>query len=260
MKLTNRFLGILAEAWLPVALIVLWWLASAGSTSLYFPPLAEIVSVGVRDITEGPLLSYAAFSLTNLAAGLAIAIVVGVVAGVILGSSQRLRDAVNPYLQFIRSVPQVALVPLIIGALGIGALPKIWSISFACVWPVLLNTIDGVKGIDTALTDFSKSYRLSKRTHVLDMVLPAALPQIVPGVRTALAIGVIVMVVSEIYGADSGLGYYILQSGRNFAVAETWAGTILVGLLGYLLSRLFEIFEHFALRWHRESSAQARRG
>ncbi|MEC7763647.1 MAG: ABC transporter permease [Pseudomonadota bacterium] len=258
MSIAHRLRNILAEAWLPVSLVALWWLVSAGSTSLYFPPLAEIVAVGWRDFTVGPLVDYAAFSLTNLAAGLAIAIFVGVVAGVILGSYAPLRDAVNPYLQFIRSVPQVALVPLIIGALGIGALPKIWSISFACVWPILLNTIDGVKGIDPALGDFSKSYRLSRRTHFLDMVLPAALPQIVPGVRTALAIGVIVMVVSEIYGADSGLGYYILQSGRNFAVAETWAGTIIVGLLGYLLSRLFEVFEHFALKWHRESSAEAR--
>lgn len=250
--------SILQEIWLPVALTAVWWVASSGSTSLYFPPLKQILSVGWRDLSQGPLVAYTLSSLTNLTFGLLIAVLVGIVSGVILGSVKPLRDAVNPFLQLIRSVPQVALVPLIIGALGIGALPKIWSISFACVWPILLNSIDGVRGIDTALTDFSRSYRLPKAVHYLNLVFPAALPQIVPGIRTALAIGVIVMVVSEIYGADGGLGYYILQSGRSFNVAETWAGTILVGFLGYFLSRLFEVFERHALKWHLESSAAGR--
>lgn len=260
MKQRLQVPALVSKYWLPLALLVLWWYASSGSQSLYFPPLSEICGVAWRDLTSGPLVGYLGFSLTNLVFGLAIAITTGVVFGVLLGSLPRVLSAVDPYIQFMRSIPQVALVPLIIGALGIGAVPKIWSIGFACMWPILLSTIDGVRGVDPSQIDFARAYRLPKIARYLDVIVPAAMPQIIPGVRIALAIGVIVMVVSELYGADSGIGYYILQSGRNFAVRETWAGTILVGLIGYALSRLFEVFEHIALRWYFESSAQSQRG
>lgn len=249
--------SLFMQAWLPVALIAAWWFGSANSTSIYFPPLEDIVGALVRDLTTGPLRGYLAFSLTNLAAGLSIAAVVGIGLGILLGSVKPIRDACNPLVQFIRSVPQVALVPLIIGALGIGAMPKIWSIAFACMWPILLNTIDGVRGMDTAQSDLARAYRLKPRVRFWNVYLPAAMPQIMAGMRIALAVGVVVMVVSEIYCADSGIGYYILHSGRNFEIPETWAGTILAGLLGYVLSTLFVIIERYVLAWYFASARVA---
>jgi ABC-type nitrate/sulfonate/bicarbonate transport system permease component len=238
------------QSWLPLALIAAWWFGSANSSSIYFPPLQVILSALARDLSTGPLMDYLAFSLTNLAAGLAIAAVAGIGIGILLGSVKPIRDACNPLIQFVRSIPQVALVPLIIGALGIGAMPKIWSIAFACMWPILLNTIDGVRGMDTAQSDMARAYRLTPRVRFWRVYLPAAMPQIMAGMRVALAVGVVVMVVSEIYGADSGIGYYILHSGRNFEIPETWAGTILAGLLGYVLSTLFVVIERYVLAWY----------
>lgn len=241
---------LLLRSWLPVLIFAAWWLATMNSTAIYFPPLEVILATLLRDLAHGPLLDYLAFSLTNLAAGLAAAVVLGIGFGLLLGTVAPLRDAINPFLQFIRSVPQVALVPLIIGAMGIGALPKIWSIAFACIWPILLNTIDGVRAMDPAQNDLMRAFRLRARVRLWNVLLPAAAPQIVAGTRIALSIGVVVMVVSEIYGADSGVGYYILHAGRSFAVAETWAGTILVGLLGYVLNTLFVLFERHLLAWY----------
>jgi sulfonate transport system permease protein len=236
--------------WLPVVFFGWWWWTSAGSTSIYFPPLAKIVAVTWADLAGGPLPGFIAFSLGNLAAGLALAIVVGISLGMVLGWYPLALRLLDPVLQFFRAMPKVALVPLFIGALGIGALPKIYSIALGCVWPILLNTIDGVRGVEPGQLEMARAYRIPLGLRLRRVILPAAAPQIVAGVRVALAIGVVVMVVSEIYGAQQGVGYYVLNASRAFDVAQTWGGTLLIGLIGYVLSTSFVIAERWFLRWH----------
>lgn len=250
---------LLEQLWLPAALVVLWWFGSAGSESIYFPPLADIVGALVEGLSEGELVAHSAYSLRNLAAGMLIAIGVGVLAGLVIGEVELLRRAIDPILQFGRAIPQVAIVPIVIGVLGIGAAPKVYVIAFACVWPILLNTIDGVRGLDPAVREVATAFRIPPLLRFRRVVLRAAMPQIVAGVRVALSIGVVVMVVSELFGADRGLGYFILQSGRGFAVPETWAGTLLVGAIGYLLSAGFLLFERAVLGWYFASAAGSQR-
>jgi sulfonate transport system permease protein len=181
---------------------------------------------------------------------------VGIAGGLILGETKRLREIVDPVIHFFRSVPQAALVPLIIGAFGIGQGPKIYTIAFACMWPVLLNTIDGVLGVEPTVRKFSKVYRIPRGLHFRRVVLPAALPQIVAGVRVALPIGITVMVVSELFASNKGLGFYILNSSATFQVPETWAGALLVGVIGYILSLLFVVVERRILGWYFKSGAK----
>lgn len=248
-----RLLVTLAEAlWLPVLLFALWGWVSADSSSIYFPPLSKIIALTWQDIAHGPLPRFMLFSLGNLAAGLALAIVLGMGLGLALGLSPTALRLADPILQFFRAMPKVALVPLFIGALGIGALPKIYSIALGCVWPILLNTIDGVRGVDEGLLDMARAYRIPLRQRLARVVLPAAAPQIVAGVRVALSVGVVVMVVSEIYGSQQGVGYYVLNASRAFDVAQTWGGTLLIGLIGYALSTAFVMAERWILRWHFE--------
>lgn len=252
MTSLTRFLERL---WLPVVLIAVWWFASASSTNPYVPSLENIWNTILRDFANGVIVSGALFSLNNLAVGLGIAIVVGVGIGLILGESKWLFDTVSPLINFIRSVPQAALVPLIIGGFGIGAGPKMWAIFFACVWPIMLNTIDGVLGTEISVRRVSRVYRIPKSLYFRRVVLPSAMPQIVAGVRVALPIGIVVMVVSELFAAQEGLGYYILNNSSRFKVPETWAGALLVGVIGYLLSLLFVFFERRILKWYILSGA-----
>ena len=255
MTALTRIRGIAWQAWLPVLLLALWYVASRDSQSLYFPPLQKIWDALLLQASSGQLWRDLAASMRNIGAGLVLGVLVGVTAGVFIGRFRPLREAVDPYLQFARSVPQVALIPIVIGALGITAAPKIWAIAFACVWPVLLNTVDGVRSIDPGVRDLTRAYRITPARELFRVVLPAAMPQIIAGIRVALGVAVVVMVVSEIYGATEGLGYFINPSGSSFKVAAPWAGTLLVGFIGYVLSTLFLVVEHHALRWYHESAA-----
>jgi sulfonate transport system permease protein len=252
----SAWLQAFDSVWLVAVVFVLWWVASAKSTNFFIPSLQEILASLGRDLGNGVILSGAAYSLTNLAAGLVLAVVVGIVLGVALGELDRVRLIVEPIINFFRSIPQAALVPLIIGAFGVGQGPKIYTIAFACMWPVLLNTIDGVLGVEPTIRKFSQVYRIPRWLHFRRVVLPAALPQIVAGIRVALPIGITVMVVSEMFAATEGLGFYILNSSATFKVSETWAGALLVGVIGYILSVLFVVFERRLLRWYFASAAK----
>lgn len=246
---------LLQSTWLIVVAVVAWWFLSAQSTNFFIPSLQEILTVLWRDLTNGVILSGALYSLTNLIVGLLVATVMGVGLGLVLGETERLRLIVDPVIHFFRSVPQAALVPMIIGVFGMGQGPKMGTIAFACMWPVLLNTVDGVLGVDPTVRKFSRVYRIPALLHFRRVVLPAALPQIVAGVRVALPIGITVMVVSEMFASVEGLGYYILNSSATFKVPETWAGALLVGVIGYLLSVLFKFAERRLLRWYYASGA-----
>lgn len=247
-------LRLLERVWLVALLAVVWWFASAGSTSVYFPPLAKIWDALVAGITDGTIRSDVAYSLTNIGLGLVIATVVGTALGILIGELERLRQVLDPFLQFIRSVPQSALIPVVIGALGIGQAPKIYVIAFACLWPVLLNTIDGVRAIPPAVRDMAQAYRIPRRLWLRRMVLPAAMPQIMAGVRVSLAVGVVVMVVSEIFSATAGIGHFINNAGSVFDISAAWAGTLIVGALGYLLSLAFIVVEKATLGWYFKSA------
>jgi len=250
------WLQVFDSAWLIAVVFGLWWVASANSTNFFIPPLAEIFAALGRDLGNGVIVAGAAYSLANLAAGLLLAVVAGICLGIALGELDRIRVVVEPIINFFRSIPQAALVPLIIGAFGVGQGPKIYTIAFACVWPVLLNTIDGVLGVEPTIRKFSKVYRIPRWLHFRRVVLPAALPQIVAGIRVALPIGITVMVVSEMFAATEGLGFYILNSSATFKVSETWAGALLVGVVGYILSVLFVFVERRILRWYFASAAK----
>ncbi|NKX54212.1 ABC transporter permease [Arthrobacter mobilis] len=253
---TSPAARLLERSWLIAVVFILWWVLSARSTNFFVPSLQEILAVLARDLSSGVIPDGAAYSLTNLAAGLLLAVAVGIVLGLILGEANRLRQVVDPVIHFFRSVPQAALVPLIIGAFGMGQGPKIYTIAFACMWPVLLNTIDGVLGVEPTVRRFAKVYRIPPGLYFRRVVLPAALPQIVAGVRVALPIGITVMVVSELFAATRGLGFYILNSSATFQVPETWAGALFVGVIGYILSVAFVLCERRILRWYIKSGAK----
>lgn len=235
---------------LPVVLVAVWWFATADSESFYWPPLRTILEVFPETWLEGRLQQDVVPSLVRLAVGFALALLIGVGVGVAIGSSRRLRLTLEPALEFFRALPPPILVPIIILFAGIGDGMKILVIVSGALWPVLLNTIEGVRGVDEVLRDTARVYRLRTATRLRHLILRGASPQIAAGARQGLSIAIILMVISEMFAASNGLGFSIVQFQRRFAIPEMWSGILLLGLIGFVLAVLFRAVESRALSWY----------
>ena len=191
-------------------------------------------------------------SLERIGLGFTIGVVVGIALGIPIGLSRQARLWAMPHIEYWRAIPPPALLPISILLLhSIGNTQKIAFISFFCMFPVLLNTIDGVRGIDPTLVDTARSYGLSPYERIRRIVLPASSPQIAAGMRTSLSLAVITMVLAEYFSSTSGVGYVLLISKNTFQLAPMWAAIVLIGLLGYVLNVIFLLAERRILAWHR---------
>ncbi|MHB1533606.1 MAG: ABC transporter permease [Acidimicrobiales bacterium] len=236
--------------WLPAAVVIGWWFWSAHSRSLYFPPLQTILSTFRHDWLFRLVAKDVIPSVRDFLAGFGLAVIGGISLGTAVALVRGLRRALEPLLHFLRSLPPPALLPFGLVILGLGSSMKIGVIAAGALWPTLVNTIDGVAGVDPSLKDLSAAYRLGPWRTLRHVVLPAASPFIFAGIRTTLQISIILIVVSEMVASTGGIGYYVLESQQSFAVAQTWAGTLLLGLLGLLANAVFVVVEAWALRWH----------
>ena len=235
---------------LPVVLVAAWWFGSEGSRSFYWPPLTEILRTFTQLWTPERWAADVLPSLGRLAAGYAAAALLGVGIGVAIGLWWRLRAIAEPVLEFFRAIPPPVLVPVIMLFAGIGDGMKIAVIVSGCVWPILLNTVAGVRAIDPIQRDTCAVFATRPLTRLHRLVLPAAAPHIVTGMRQALSIGIILMVISEMFAAHSGLGFAIVQFQRGFEIPEMWSGIILLGLIGVALSGAFALAERRVLAWY----------
>jgi ABC-type nitrate/sulfonate/bicarbonate transport system permease component len=247
-------IGVLRRAGLvlalPAVLFVIWFVATEGSESFYVPPLRRILAAFADTWTPERLRTDVWPSLLRLAAGYLLAVVAGVGLGVLIGEHRRLRATLEPVLEFFRAIPPPVLVPVIVLFAGIGDGMKVIVIVSGCVWPILLNTVEGVRAVDGVLLDTARSYRITGLARLRRLVLPSAGPQIATGMRQGLSIAIILMVISEMFAASNGLGFAIVQFQRSFAIPEMWSGIILLGLLGFLLSELFRLAERRVLAWY----------
>jgi ABC-type nitrate/sulfonate/bicarbonate transport system permease component len=245
-------LAVAAEIAVPAALLVGWQLWTVQAGSQYFPRLSTIL-VEFRDLwLFSEFGTHVVPSLERIALGFGIAVVAGIALGIPLGLSRWGRLAAMPHIEFWRAVPPPALLPISVVLLhSIGDRQKVSFIAFFCLFPVLLNTIDGVRGIDPTLLDTARSYGIRGSERIRRIVLPAAMPQIAAGMRNSLALAVIMMVLAEYFSSDRGVGYVLLVSKNTFQLAPMWAAILLIGLLGYALSVLFALAERRFLAWHR---------
>ncbi|WCH97756.1 ABC transporter permease subunit [Streptomyces moderatus] len=255
-RLLLRSLFVIA---LPVVLVVVWWAASADSTDPFWPPLRTIVDTFPDVWTADRLGTDVVPSLLRLLAGYALAALVGVALGTVIGSYRAVRAVCEPVLEFLRAVPPPVLVPVIMLFAGIGDTMKIVVIASGCVWPVLLNTVEGVRAVDSVMLETARSYGVSGLARLRHLVLPSASPQIFAGLRQALSIGIILMVISEMFAANNGIGFTVVQFQRSFAIPDMWTGILVLGLLGFLLSVVFQLVERRVLGWYHGLRATTRR-
>ncbi|WP_309068568.1 ABC transporter permease [Microbacterium sp.] len=235
---------------LPVILIAIWWIASLGATSIFVPKPVPLVTQFFETWIGDRFFTDVLPSLGRFAAGTAFAIVLGMLIGLGVGLSRGLRAFTEPVFEFFRAIPPPVLIPIFALVIGIGDDMRIAVIAFGAIWPVILNTIEGVRAADEVQTETSRSYGIHGLNRVRYQVLPSAAPQILAGVRQSLPIGIILMVISEMLYASSGLGFSIIQLQRSFAVPQMWSGILLLGLLGFAVSLLFKLVERRILRWY----------
>ena len=241
---------ILMAVTLPLLILSSWWFLSKDSTDPFWPPLQEIFSSFSPTWFEGRMRSDVLPSLMRLAIGYSAAVVGGIGLGIFIGSSKAVREYLEPVLEFLRAIPAPVLIPIIMLFAGIGDGMKIIVIAFGSVWPILLNTVEGVRSVDEVLTDTSTVYRLRRHTKLFHLVVRGASPQIFAGARQALSIGIILMVISEMFAAKNGIGFTTLQFQRTFAVPEMWTGIFMLGIIGVALAFLFKMVERRSLAWY----------
>ncbi|GAA2877772.1 nitrate ABC transporter permease [Actinoplanes cyaneus] len=244
---------------LPIVLFAGWFWLSDGSENFYSPPLRTILTAFGDTWTLERLRTDVAPSLLRLLAGFLLAALIGIGLGVAIGLNRRLRAVLEPVLEFFRAIPPPVLVPVIMLFAGIGDGMKVIVIVFGCIWPILLNTVEGVRATDSVVLDTARAYGVTGPARLTRVILPSASPQIAAGLRQALSIAIILMVISEMFASSNGLGFTIVQFQRSFAIPEMWSGIILLGLLGFALSLLFRLAERWALRWYEGLRAAQRR-
>jgi ABC-type nitrate/sulfonate/bicarbonate transport system permease component len=242
---------LLAAVALPVILIGVWFALTRGEVSTFVPePISLVKTFGTTWI--GPAFAeHVIPSLGRLAVGLIGAIVAGTLLGLAVGSNRVLRDLFEPVLEFFRALPAPVLIPILMLLIGIGDEMKITVIIIGCMWPILLNTVDGVRGTDPALKETARSFGFTRVSRFRYLVLPAAMPRIMTGIRQSLSIAIILVVISEMFAAVSGLGYQIVLFQRTFRIPEMWTGIVLLAIIGLLLAAIFALVERVVLRWYK---------
>jgi ABC-type nitrate/sulfonate/bicarbonate transport system permease component len=235
---------------LPIAILAAWWFVSAGSTNYQWPPLSKILKAFQDTWTLDRFRSDVFPSLIRLGLGYLVALVVGIAVGVLIGGSSAVRAFFEPVLEFMRAIPPPVLVPIIMLVAGIGDTMKVIVIASGCVWPVLLNTVEGVRGRDEVLADTCRVYGIRGTQRIRHLILRAASPQILTGARQALSIAIILMVISELFAARNGLGFTVMQFSRSFQIPEMWSGVFLLGLIGVALALAYNLVERWLLRWY----------
>jgi ABC-type nitrate/sulfonate/bicarbonate transport system permease component len=248
----RRALPIAVEVLVPLAVLVAVILWTQSAQSFYFPPAGDIATAFKDTWFSSGFVDDAIPSLYRLFAGYWLAVFVGIGGGVLLTELPRLRAALRPIIEFLRVLPSPALIPVFLLAFGLGDVSKIGLVVMGCTWPILLNTINGIAGVDDTYVATARAYRISPWRRIRRVMLPAASPQIAAGMRTSVSIGLIMMVVSEMVGSTNGIGYFVQAAQGNFDMPGMWSGIVLIGIVGYVLNSVFRYFENRILVWHRE--------
>lgn len=232
-----------------VTALAAWFLLSRESENVYFPALSRILAQTGEYWTSAEGVQNLSASLTTLSAGLVLGVMTGVGVGLVIGQLPIIEQAVSPALEFARAIPATALIPFAMMLFGVGDSMKIFLIALGSLWPVLLNTADGARRIDPTLRDSARAFRISGFQRQVFVVVPAVLPRILVGIRIAIPLGLILMVTSEMVGAQEGLGFVITQAQATFQLVTMWSGIVVLGVLGFTLTFAYSLVERILLRW-----------
>jgi ABC-type nitrate/sulfonate/bicarbonate transport system permease component len=232
-----------------VAFLLIWQLASIPAGRLLLPSPLDVVPAFIDEVRTGQLVTATLSSLQVFAAGYALAIVTGVALGVLMGGMPRLGATLEIYVNALNSTPRIAFIPLIILWFGLFTNAKIVVVWFQAVMPILINTYAGVQNTDPDLLEAARSFGARRGQLFRFIMLPAALPYIVTGLRLGAANAMVGTVIAELYTALSGLGYLIALFGNTFQTAKLLAPVLVLAAMGMLISQLLKVLERRLGRW-----------
>jgi ABC-type nitrate/sulfonate/bicarbonate transport system permease component len=246
-ELGRRGFGLLSI----IGVLLLWELICGlglVNTSL-LPPPSQIAPALWKILLSGSFLAPLQQTLGMLLVGYTIACVTGVALGLLMGCSGYAYGLLEPLVEAIRPLPKPALIPAMVVFLGIGAGMKITMVALAALFPVLINTLQGVRGVDPVLLATARTLGCTRAQTIRKIILPAALPMILTGMRVSLGMGLVLVILAEMLAADSGIGFLILDLQRSFQVRPMYAWIAILAAVGLLLNVLFEMVEDRAVPW-----------
>jgi len=258
----ERVFGKESRIWgflLLMAVICLWELLSRSDPAFgrLFPPFSAVVGTYGELVTEGfmrvTLQEHLGVSLIRYVEGYFVALVIAIPLGLLLGYFRKLHDIFEPIIELMRPLPSIAVIPIL--WLLLGMLTDTWRIAiiaYACTWPILINTIDGVRNADPVLINTARTFGFNKRQTLTRIILPAAMPLVASGMRVSIATCLIVVIGSEMIfsGNSMGLGFFIWNAMENAMYEFCYAGILFAVMLGYVINFIYVKIEHRAMAWH----------
>ncbi|GAA2801990.1 ABC transporter permease [Kitasatospora paracochleata] len=215
----------------------------------FLPPLSEVLRAWWGLLDGGRLGENARASLVRSFSGFGLAVGIGVPLGLLIGWYRPLAELLSPLLELFRNTAALALLPVFVLVLGIGETSKIAIVLYACLWPILLNTISAVRTVDPTLLRLARSLDLSPLRLFQKVILPASVPVVFTGIRLAGAVSILVLVAAEMVGAKAGLGYLINASQYNFAIPQMYAGILTISVIGVAFNQLLLAIERRLTAW-----------
>ena len=222
--------------------------------STFLPPFSEVAVAWWQLLADGQLLDNTLASLGRSLSGFALAVAVAVPLGLLIGWYKPVAELLGPLLEVFRNTAALALLPVFVLLLGIGETSKISIVLYACVWPILLNTISAVRTVDPTLLKLARSMDLPPLRLFQKVILPAAAPTVFTGIRLAGAVSILVLVAAEMVGAKAGLGYLVNAAQFNFAIPQMYAGIVTISAIGVGFNQLLVALERRFTSWRREQS------
>ena len=244
-----------------IALFFLIWYAVAllnAHVIKFFNPILlpaphTVLFAGIEMVRSGELQRDILASMSRVVQGFVLAAVVGVAVGTAVGRSRRLEYLVEPTIELLRPIPPLAFLPMMVLWFGIGEMSKVAFIAYAAFFPIFTTTVEGIKYVDPLLIRAAASLGASERDIFRYVVLPAALPNIITGLRIGFGLSFFVIVAAEFIAADSGLGFLINDARTFFLVANMLLGAAVIGAIGFLFNTLLRRLEARLLRWRKDA-------
>ncbi|MBM3347478.1 MAG: ABC transporter permease [Betaproteobacteria bacterium] len=247
-----RAAGRLLVTFLPIGGLFLVW-EFVVYVGWFKPTLLSPPSQAFREVwtyfSSGAILPHLGASLRRGALGFSIAALVGVPLGLFIGSVRLVSLAASPVIEFLRQLPPLAMLPVFLLFLGLGFRAQVAIVIWAAIWPILLNTITGARGVDERLKKAARTLGAGRRDIFLKVALPSALPTIMTGVRLGASYAFLVLVAAEMVGADSGLGFLILNNQYTFKIPQMYAAILILALLGVILNYGLIALERHLTPW-----------